>query len=73
MLAHAVDIDRDPAVLTFAEHCPTEAAVVAAEVHGLPAVHIRIPTSGDPMDHPIAVARANRALDTFTYLIDVQA
>lgn len=32
-----------------------------------------IPTSGDAADHPLAAARAFRALDTFSYLDEVQA
>jgi len=32
-----------------------------------------IPTSGDAADHPLAAARAFRALDTFSFLDEVQA
>jgi hypothetical protein len=48
-------------------------AVLAAEVDGLPAVQITISTSGAPEHHPVAVARAYRSLETFSFLGDVQA
>ena len=70
MLAHVIDTNS---TLTFTEECPTSAAVVTAEVDGLPRARIAIPTSGAPEDEPLAVARAFRALDTFTYLDTVQA
>lgn len=70
MLAHVIDMNS---TLTFTDECPTNAAVVTAEVDGLPSARITIPTSGASEDAPLAVARAFRVLDTFTYLDDVQA
>ena len=70
MLAQQTDLNSS---LTFTEDCPTEAAVVSAQVDGLPAVWIAIPISGVPNDAPLVVARAYHALDTFNYLDDVQA
>ena len=72
MLAQQTDLNTD-STLTFTEDCPTEAAVVSAQVEGLPAVRIAIPISGVPKDAPLVVARAYHALDTFNYLDDVQA
>ena len=70
MLAHVIDMNS---TLTFTEHCPTNAAVVTAEVDGLPSARIDVPVSGASEDEPLAVARAFRALDGFTHRDSVQA
>jgi hypothetical protein len=70
MLARVIDMNS---TLTFTRDCPAIAAVVTAKVDGLPPARLDIPTSGAPQDEPLAVARAFRALDTFTYLDSVQA
>jgi hypothetical protein len=75
LLAREIDLlsRNDTTSLTFAKHCPMDPAVLAAEVDGLPAVQITISTSGAPEHHPVAVARAYRSLETFSFLGDVQA
>jgi beta-galactosidase/sacsin len=70
MLAREIDLDK---TLTFADECPTDSAVLIAEVDGLRPVRIAIPISGAMKHHPMAVARSFRSLDTFSFLDDVQA
>ena len=70
--ALARQIDLDPTI-AFAESCPVTIAAVTASVPGLPLARVQIPISGAPADHPMAAARAFRALDTFSYLDAVQA
>jgi hypothetical protein len=66
----ALQIDKTVSpTLTYAQVCPTQPAVVTARVAGLNDVSIAVPYSGDPSDHPLAVARANRKLN-YTYMND---
>ena len=70
-LALQIDATVSP-TLTYADACPTAPAVVTASVVGLGDVSITLPYSGDPSDHPLAVARANRRLN-YTYMNGVHA
>ena len=65
-LARQIDATVSP-TLTYADTCPTEPAVVTASVQGLSDVSVAVRYSGDPSDHPLAVARANREL-SYTYM-----
>lgn len=55
--------------LKYADTCPTEPAVVTASVQGLSESSVAVLYTGDPSDHPLAVARANREL-SYTYMND---
>lgn len=69
-VAQAIDVVAGAAA--YADKCPTEPAVLrATSTTGFTAT-IKIPISGAPEDHPLAVAHATRSLDTYTYFEDVQ-
>ena len=68
-LARQIDVEANPGA--YAAACPTGHAVVSANAAGFSAT-IRIPISGDPEHSPLAVARATKSLDTYTYFEDVQ-
>lgn len=65
-LARQIDTHTSPS-LVYADACPTEAAMVTASIPGLGELSIRLMYSGEPSDHPMAAARANRKLN-YTYM-----
>jgi hypothetical protein len=67
----ARQIDVDAPVSAYAASCQTEDAVISA-TSGAFSTTVRIPLSGDAKDHPLAVARATKSLDTYTYFDNVQ-
>jgi hypothetical protein len=70
-LALQIDAKVSP-TLAYADKCPTEPAMVTASAAGLRDVSIALPYSGDPVNHPLAVARANRKLN-YTYMNGAEA
>lgn len=69
--ALAASIDLDVPENTYAAECPSGPAVLAATA-GEWRAEVEIALSSDPKDHPLAVARATRSLDTYTYFDEVQ-
>lgn len=65
-LARDIDATVSP-MLRYADTCPTEPVVITAKAEGLSDIKKTLPYSGHPLDHPLAVARANRLLD-YTYM-----
>jgi len=67
----ARQIDLEASTSAYAAACPTGDAVVSATAAGF-SVTITIPISGDRKHSPLAVARATKSLNTYTYFDDVQ-
>ncbi|KAJ9439074.1 hypothetical protein DIPPA_51424 [Diplonema papillatum] len=67
----AVDVDQHP--LTYMKICPSPSPLITvtavSDLFGTATATIM--TSYDPSDNPIAVARANANLSTFTYMDDI--
>ena len=69
-LARSIDVEAVAGA--YADACPDDGgAVISATTAGFTTT-ITIPVSGDPKHSPLAVARATKSLDTYTYFDDVQ-
>jgi len=69
--ALAQQIDVEAGAGAYATACPNGNAVISATANGFTAT-VNLPVSGDAEHSPLAVARATKSLDTYTYFDDVQ-